>query len=174
MAVKLFLGNVFLLEVYRFEGFSNQHKVMEWWTIIQIAVTSSDFKISRPLILPKIVSIIIFDFNHSYWLNYLIGQVYYAFQIAYYAFEQCFKIFPIMPQLCSIVPYYAPLCSIYNLIRVLLPESKDKRISLITQSYHLQFVKSSDCSIRIYRPASMEFWVFYLLILCSQKCWQNC
>ena len=36
----------------------------------------------------------------------------YAFQIAYYAFEQCSKCFPIMPQLCSILPDYAPVCPV--------------------------------------------------------------
>ena len=40
MVVKLFLDNI-LLEVYSFKGFSNW---MEWQTIIQIAVTSSDLK----------------------------------------------------------------------------------------------------------------------------------
>ena len=39
----------------------------------------------------------------------MLGLGLYAFQITYYAFEQCFKILPIMPQLCSIVPYYALL-----------------------------------------------------------------
>lgn len=34
--------------------------------------------------------------------------VYYDFQIVYYAFEQCSKIFRIMSQLCSVVPNYAP------------------------------------------------------------------
>ena len=41
---------------------------MKWWTIIQIAVTSSDFK--NPLILLKIVSKIVLEFSHTYWLNY--------------------------------------------------------------------------------------------------------
>ena len=45
---------------------------------------------------------------------------------AYYAFEQCSEIFPIMPQLCSTVPNY--VCSIMLLI--LLNESEDKYISL--------------------------------------------
>ena len=44
MAVKLFLDNIPLLEVYIFKGFLNWHKMMKWQTIIQIAVTSSDFK----------------------------------------------------------------------------------------------------------------------------------
>ena len=44
MAVKVSLDNILLLEVYNFEGFSNWYKIMEWWTIIQIAVTSSNFK----------------------------------------------------------------------------------------------------------------------------------
>ena len=46
MAMKLFLDNILLLEVYCFEGFSNRHKMMEWWTTIQTSATSSDFKIS--------------------------------------------------------------------------------------------------------------------------------
>ena len=61
--------------------------------------------------------------------------LYYAFKIAFYAFEQCSKIFPIMPQLCSIVPYYmlhcALLCSISS-FKVLLPEFEDKHNSLTT------------------------------------------
>ena len=44
MVMKLFLDNIFLLEVYSFKGLSNWHKMMEWWTIIQIAVTGSDLK----------------------------------------------------------------------------------------------------------------------------------
>ena len=41
---------------------------MKWWTIIQIAVTSSDLK--NLLILLKIVSNIVLDFSHTYRLNY--------------------------------------------------------------------------------------------------------
>ena len=44
------------------------------------------------------------------------------FKIAYYAFEQCSKFFPIMLQLCSTVPNY--VCSIM-LHKLLLPESED-------------------------------------------------
>ena len=33
---------------------------------------------------------------------------YYAFEIAYYAFEHCSKISPIMLQLCPVVSHYAP------------------------------------------------------------------
>ena len=46
MAVKLFLDNILLLEVYSFKGFSNLHKKL--WNGEQLfkyvaAVTSSDF-----------------------------------------------------------------------------------------------------------------------------------
>ena len=62
MAVKLFLDNILLLDVYSFEGFSNRHKndgMVNNNNIIQMAVTSSNFK--NPLILPKIVSNMVFD-----------------------------------------------------------------------------------------------------------------
>ena len=79
-----------------------------------------------------------------------------------------------MPQLCSIVPYYVSLWSIYNFILVLLPESEDKPIfsyymQVIKLYNHLQFVKLSDRSIRVYRSVPMEFEMCYLLVLCSQK-----
>ena len=41
MAVKLFLDNILLLEVYTFEGFSNRHKTDG---MVKIAVTISNFK----------------------------------------------------------------------------------------------------------------------------------
>ena len=44
MAVKLFLDNILLLDVYSLKDFQISIKMMEWWTIIQIAVTSSDFE----------------------------------------------------------------------------------------------------------------------------------
>ena len=44
MAVKLFLDNILLLDVYSFKVFWNRIKMMKWWTIIQIPVTSSDLK----------------------------------------------------------------------------------------------------------------------------------
>ena len=54
-------------------------------------------------------------FPHSFYSATLhsqqvskLGLGYYAFQIAYYAFERRSKFFPIMPQLCSTVPYYVP------------------------------------------------------------------
>ena len=43
-------------------------KLMEWWTIVQIAVTSNDLK--NLLILLKMVRNIVFDFSHTYQLNY--------------------------------------------------------------------------------------------------------
>ena len=44
MAVKLFLDNILLPDVYSFEGFLNRHKNDEMVNNFQIAVTSSDFK----------------------------------------------------------------------------------------------------------------------------------
>ena len=73
MVVKLFLDHTLLLEVYSFKVFSNQHKNDGMVSIIQIAVTSTVaiFKNSASAAVPKIVSNIVFDFNHTYWLNYL-------------------------------------------------------------------------------------------------------
>ena len=44
MAVKHFLDNILLLEVYRFEEFSNQYKNDGMVTIIQIARASNNLK----------------------------------------------------------------------------------------------------------------------------------
>ena len=52
---------------------------------------------------------------YTYIHTYMLPWAYYAFQITYYAFEQCSKIFPIMPQLCSIMACYDLLCSISSL-----------------------------------------------------------
>ena len=63
--MKHFLDHIFLSEVYSFEVFSNQHKNDE---MVNNYSYSYDFK--NLLILPKIVSNIVFNFNHTYWLNY--------------------------------------------------------------------------------------------------------
>ena len=69
MAVKLFLNNILLPDVYSFEGLLNRHKNDKMVNnYFQIAVTSSDFK--NPLILLKIVSKIVLNFSHTYRLNY--------------------------------------------------------------------------------------------------------
>ena len=67
MAVKLFLDNILLLEVYRIEGFSNRCNNDGMVNNYQLAVTSSNFK---NLVLLKIVSNIVFDFSHASWVNY--------------------------------------------------------------------------------------------------------
>ena len=70
MAVKLFLDNILLLEVYIFEGFSNQHKNYGMANnYLNSFIASSDFK-NPQCVAEKIVGNIVFDFNHSYWLTY--------------------------------------------------------------------------------------------------------
>ena len=45
---------------------------------------------------------------------------YYAFEIAYNAYEQCSKISPIMLQLCPVVPHYAQNMFVENCILTVL------------------------------------------------------
>ena len=64
MLLKLWLYGTFLLKSTVWKDFQIGIKMMEWQTIIQITVTSSDFKM-----LLKIVSNIGFDFSHTYRIN---------------------------------------------------------------------------------------------------------
>ena len=52
----------------------------------------------------------------------------YAFKIAYYAFEQCFKFLPIMPKLCLIMLHYAHL--IYCYLSLIFNFSISKQVAL--------------------------------------------
>ena len=75
--------------------------------------------------------------------------------------------------------YCAPLCSIYNFIKVLFPENLNIYLFLtvckhLSWKTHLQFVKQSDCSNRVYRSVSMEFWKVLFVGCVHKKCWQNC
>ena len=66
---KSFPCTILLLKVYHHEeGFSNWYKIDRVVNNYSIAVTSNDFK--NLLILLKIVGNIVFDFRHTYRLNY--------------------------------------------------------------------------------------------------------
>ena len=69
MAVNYFLNNILLLEVHNFEGFSNWYKNDGMVNIYAKAATIV-VNLKNLLILLKIISNIVFDFIHTYQLNY--------------------------------------------------------------------------------------------------------
>ena len=65
---------------------------MKWWTIIQIAVTSSDFNNSPNI--AKIVSNIVSSFSHTYQLHYWSYRCEtFSRQYPYIKSEQVWRIF---------------------------------------------------------------------------------
>ena len=80
MAVKLFLDNIPLLKIHSFKGFLNRHKkikMMKRQTIIQIAVTSSNFKqVDSYILIPKNQALQIVHLkHHAYYYLTLTQQL---------------------------------------------------------------------------------------------------
>ena len=44
IAMKFYPDTILLSHIYGFEGYSSRYKIDGWWTIIQIAVNSSNLK----------------------------------------------------------------------------------------------------------------------------------
>ena len=57
MGLKVFLDTILLLKRHQFEGILNCIKLMEWWTIIWVAVTCSDLKSSMKMSLKIVYNI---------------------------------------------------------------------------------------------------------------------